>query len=451
MTSTDGTPGGMRDTIDAAPETVVITALDGRIEIANEAAILLFGQTEERLRGMMIADLFAMEYRDQIQQCLERAGRPASGYQLEEFEVRTARPPIRAVKVSLARMKHREGLCVIVQAAPMPQGLSAVTESEPEKPSSVWVYNRDARQNDAVQQVSAKPAPVSDATGINSSIVPDKDSANIAAKSPLPSLDRAVEAPVARAPMPDIGRDDALFAASTSETPASRQAEPPRQPAWSSAALGVSEPVPRKVAQEAAANRAAALKEAWAKAEVAQRTTAPPPQLSRRGPAEQRDLYAEFESVREQKRKVSELPKVKPAKALRSSFEAHRLAAAGECVHLVARIDDGIGDMVVDELALRPLFDLLIERLIAVSPLYCDAEITMDPVGDYGFVARFKDIGRGLSEDELALVGEQPDLSTGFSHTAIARARVAVDLLGGRLAIDTAIEKGTTITVTLDA
>ncbi len=440
----------MRDTIDAAPETVIITGLNGRIEIANEAAIVLFGQPEEHLLGRVITDLFAVEYRDQINQCLERAARSASGYQLEEIEVRTARPPIRAVKVSLARMKHRQGLCVIVQAAAMPRGLSPVTENEPERPSSVWVYDREARARTDARQAAVETARPSDMTGMQISSVRVEDSAVIDPRHSVEAPDPVIEEPASHTPFPDVGHEDGISAAGMSPEPVFREAEVSRQPVWPSAVLGTNEPVPRKVAQEAAAGRAAALKEAWAKTEVAQRTAAPAPQISRRGPAEQRDLYAEFESVREQKRKVSELPKVKPAKALRSACEGHRLAAAGECVHLVVRIDDSIGEMAVDELTLRPLFDLLIKRLIAVSPLYCDAEITMERAGPYGFVARFKDIGRGLSEEELALVAEQPDLSTGFSHTAIARARLAVEHLGGRLTIDTSIETGTTITVTLD-
>ncbi|MEO2038523.1 MAG: hypothetical protein ABGW90_07480, partial [Martelella sp.] len=127
--------------------------------------------------------------------------------------------------------------------------------------------------------------------------------------------------------------------------------------------------------------------------------------------------------MKDEKERSHELPLISPAKCLSLAIDRHRGEAISESLLLVSEIDDGEKHVRLDEDTLTAMFGHLVERAIAVSPPYCEARIDMSPLGREGFIAKFVDIGRGLSEQELDAVFRQPELALGIWHTGRVEAQ----------------------------
>lgn len=358
-------------TINQAPEAVLLVDLDGVIEVANAAAETLFDTEGSELSGYALNSWFAGEDAAHVTEAVARVVADDPGSRLEEVTADMAGAPYRRVRLSIARMRHRNGLCVVLNRV---AGAAPVRAKMPR-----------------VAEPNFEPEP-----------------------------------PMAAATKPQLAPQSTIFA---------------------------HEPKPAETMKPAATPRAEAAPEADP-AHHAQRHFDAVPVSRPEGPAAapftppvapgRRDIYAEFESVRDRREREHEIPEISPAKCLQEALRQNRPLADSESVTLSAAVDDGGVRVPLDEEALMTLFRTLVERQIVVTPLYCDAGIRLEPAGS-GFVARFSDIGRGLSEQELDKLFRQPDLALGISHTGLVEARTAAGRLGLGFDVETAIEGGTAV------
>ena len=151
--------------------------------------------------------------------------------------------------------------------------------------------------------------------------------------------------------------------------------------------------------------------------------------------------------MRDRDERQSGVPDADPVFCLRKAIEDNRSFAIAESVTLSLDIDDGVEATPLDEEMLTLIFSKLTERLVAVSPTYCDASIALKRDGLGGFRASFADIGRGLSEAELDMMTRQPELTMGISHNALAEVKALAGKLGLHMEVSSSVEAGTLVDI----
>ncbi|MGV0818692.1 PAS domain-containing protein [Martelella sp. AMO21009] len=401
-------------TLNQAPESVLLVNAAGVIELANEAAITFF-QPDDKARdlsGTRLASLFDIHGAARIDLALARVLGDEPGNRLEEVRADLAAAPPRVVNLSLARMRHRDGVCVVAT----PIAATAPTR----QPSMPKVDDPDFGR-EPIAREAARPAP---------STQPQK-AAPLANQMPWNNHARRVSAAQGVQSLQQARAEDGR-----SMPPRTLPSGEPAKPVRDSEAEGVEERLGDNV--DSAVTKTAS----DGPADAAKRVSWAPGR---------RDIYAEFESVKDEKERSHELPLISPAKCLSAAIDRHRGEAISESLLLVSDIDDGEKHVRLDEDTLTAMFEHLVERAIAVSPPYCEARITLAPEGNAGFIARFIDIGRGLSEQELDAVFKQPELALGISHTGLVEAQKRAAALGLGFSISSGISSGTTVEVTYDA
>ncbi len=399
-------------TLNQAPESVLLVNAAGVIELANEAAITFF-QPDDKARdlsGTRLASLFDIHGAARIDLALARVLGDEPGNRLEEVRADLAAAPARVVNLSLARMRHRDGVCVV--ATPIAATAAARQPSIPRADDPDFGREQTARG-------SARPEPSSQA----------QKAAPLANHMPWNNHARRVAATQGTQSLQQARAEDG------------RSAPPPFLPAGEPAkpvSNGEAEGTDDRIAD----NADSAVRKSDSPDDVAKRVSWAPGR---------RDIYAEFESVKDERERSHELPLISPVKCLSAAIDRHRGEAISESLLLVTEIGDGERHVRIDEDTLTAMFAYLVERAIAVSPPYCEARITLSPQGHEGFIARFVDIGRGLSEQELDAVFRQPELALGISHTGLVEAQKRAAALGLGFSISSAISSGTTVEVTCDA
>ncbi|MCD1632930.1 PAS domain-containing protein [Martelella mediterranea] len=401
-------------TLNQAPESVLLVNAAGVIELANEAAITFFQPDGEArdLSGTRLASLFDTHGAARIDLALARVLGDEPGRRLEEVRADLAAAPARVVNLSLARMRHRDGVCVV--ATPIAATAPARQPSMPRVDDPDFGREQTARESarPELSTQTQKAAPLANHMPWNN------HARRVAAAQGTQSLQqaRAEDSQSAPRQMPPLD-----------EVP-----QPVRN--------GEAEVVEDRFAGNA--DSAVRKTETDGPGDVAKRVSWAPGR---------RDIYAEFESVKDEKERSHELPLISPAKCLSSAIDRHRGEAISESLLLVTEIDDGEKHVRLDEDTLTAMFEHLVERAIAVSPPYCEARIDMLPHGHEGFIAKFVDIGRGLSEQELDAVFRQPELALGISHTGLVEAQKRAAALGLGFSISSSISSGTTVEITHEA
>ncbi|AQZ52838.1 PAS domain-containing sensor histidine kinase [Martelella mediterranea] len=401
-------------TLNQAPESVLLVNAAGVIELANEAAITFF-QPDDKARdlsGTRLASLFDIHGAARIDLALARVLGDEPGNRLEEVRADLAAAPARVVNLSLARMRHRDGVCVV--ATPIAATAPARQPSMPRADDPDFGREQTARE-------SARPEPSPQS----------QKAAPLANHMPWNNHARRVAAAQGTQSLQQGWAEDGR-SVSGQILPAGEPAKPVRN--------GEAEGTDDRVADNA--DSAVRKNHSDGPGDVANRVSWAPGR---------RDIYAEFESVKDERERSHELPLISPAKCLSAAVDRHRGEAISESLLLVTEIGDGERHVRIDEDTLTAMFAYLVERAIAVSPPYCEARITLSPQGHEGFIARFVDIGRGLSEQELDAVFRQPELALGISHTGLVEAQKRAAALGLGFSISSAISSGTTVEVTCDA
>lgn len=401
-------------TLNQAPESVLLVNAAGVIELANEAALTLFEPdgAERDLSGTRLASLFDVHGAARIDLALARVLGDEPGNRLEEVRVDLAAAPARSINLSLGRMRHRDGVCVVATPGAVTAPLRQPSMPKVDDPDFGREQTARTRPESPPRARKAASVPLADNMPWN----------NHARRVAAPQFNQSLQQ--ARA---ENGQSPPHHTAPADE---------PARPAHNGEAEGVE--------NRFAGNSDSAITQDHANGPTdgAKRVSWNP---------RPRDIYAEFESVKDEKERSDELPLISPAKCLSSAIDRHRGEAICESLLLVTEIDDGDKHVRLDEDTLTAMFSHLVERAIAVSPPYCEARITLSPEGYEGFIARFVDIGRGLSEQELDAIFRQPELVLGISHTGLVEAQKRATALGLGFSISSGISSGTTVEITHDA
>ncbi|WP_187326973.1 PAS domain-containing protein [Martelella lutilitoris] len=411
----------MVQTLNRAPECILLVDPNGTIEIANAAALSLLRADEADVCGTALTSWFSRADGQEIDRAMTRVLSDEPGSRLEEVSAEFAVGPQGRSQLSLARMRHRDAVCVVISRPAAQQerprrtaAMPRVSESELDRRSETASPVRTARPR--AQQAEANPSHLGTING----------------HMPWnPGRSRPEKAPA----RPHRIIANGFFSASV---PEEEPLDDLKEARFSKASPDMTKP---SLAEEQKIRNA----DSANKPERAPATNVAPVSAAS---ALRRDIFAEFESERDRKEREQDIPLISPAKCLLDSLERHRGEAVAESVMLTTAIDDGGLGYPLDEELLTTLFSHLVERLIAVSPPYCDARVTLKPSESDGFRAEFSDIGRGLSESELEAVFKQPELTMGISHTCLVEAQDAASRLGLKFSIRTAIESGTTVEVT---
>nr|WP_272210690.1 PAS domain-containing protein [Marinicella sp. W31]MDC2876594.1 PAS domain-containing protein [Marinicella sp. W31] len=397
-------------TLNRAPERVLLVDPYGLIEIANEAALSFLGAGETDVCGTSLVSWFSEANRKDIERAMARVLSDDPGNRLEEVSADFSGGSGGSSQLSIARMRHRDGVCVVVSPTSGMRQTSHRTVPMPKV---------DNTEFGIATPESGRPLPVRQ----------ERDSAPVNSQMPWNTLRTRSSAEPVRPQR--ISKN--VFA---------RQPSDQENEATDLEYLHSSMPAP------AISGRAETLQpktiDSASTAEgntIAQTSPASPSTLFNR------DIYAEFETERDRKERQHDTPLISPEKCLRAALQQYRSEALAESITLVTKVGEGGRGVPVDDVLLTALFSHLIERLIAVSPPYCDAQITLEATQPEGFLARFTDIGRGLSENELDAVFSQPELSMGISHTCLVKAQEAASGLGLKFSVRTAVETGTTVEV----
>lgn len=421
--SVDNTP--VVQTLNQAPESVLLVNAAGVIEVANKPALALFGSSEHEICGRRLAALFDLDGAARLELALRRVLADEPGNRLEEVRAALLAHPGSTFDLSLARMRHRDGVCVVATAvakpldrhnvrmprvsdaffdepASVPEPVSLRPENRPspqravataDKKTGLLPWNNPARRLEALQRRNER---MQERAGSEQDAAPGQ--------SPTVATD-----PLAAEMRPQ--EEDSFFGEKSDS--------------------------------------------ANTKSDMAERNTdiVEPAGASRRmnWEPQKRDIYAEFETVKDQNARHQDVPPVSPAKLLSQAIQRFRDLAVSESLLLVGEIDDAGHLALLDEDLLAEMFAHLIERLVAVSPPYCEARVSLSPKGNNGFLARFSDIGRGLSQQELEAVFKQPELALGISHTGLVEAQQAAHRLGLGFSISSGVSEGTTVEVSYDA
>ncbi|PRX10449.1 UNVERIFIED_ORG: PAS domain S-box-containing protein [Martelella mediterranea] len=411
-------------TLDRAPECILLVDPEGVIEVANKAALALLGTAEADICGSRLVSWFSGDDRSKLEKAMVRVLSDEPGSRLEEVSAFFSGRPGGGSNLSLARMRHRDSVCVVITPAvgtgDVPRRAAAMpkvneTEFAPSPPVSAPPAVA-AQPEETANSISGRTDRAEPAQRLMPWSVTRARPATAPAR-PQPVSEHAVSPQPSARNVSDANGDAAsLHADRISNSEAAGQRQP--QEADSANAHG-----DEMAAQSSGTSASAVLR---------------------------RDIYAEFESERDRQERQSGVPLIAPGKCLRTALQRHRDEAVAESITLTTAIDDGERMVPVDEEMLTALFSDLVERLVAVSPPYCDAEVTLEPASQNGFRALFTDIGRGMSESELEAVFKQPELTMGISHTCLVRAQEAASKLGLKFAIRTAVESGTTVEVYWD-
>ncbi len=407
-------------TLNRAPECILLVDPYGTIEIANDAALSLLRAEEAEVCGTALSSWFSQADGREIDRAMARVLSDEPGSRLEEVSAAFAVGPEGRSQLSLARMRHRDAVCVVISRP----------AAQPEQPHRA-VAMRQLRES-ALEPRSEPASPV-----------------RVAQPEPQPAEALPPHTKPINGHMPwNPGR--------------SRPGKTPARPRRiiSNGFLSASSPEEKPLDdfKEARFSTSPPDRPEASLAEDRQARSADSANKPERAPAAnvgpvlaasplKRDIFAEFESARDRNEREQDIPLISPAKCLREALARHRGEAVAESVTVTTAIDDGGLGYPLDEELLTKLFSHLVERLIAVSPPYCDARITLEPSASDGFRAEFSDIGRGLSESELEAVFKQPELTMGISHTCLVEAQDAASRLGLKFSIRTAIESGTTVEV----
>ncbi|MET3599267.1 PAS domain-containing protein [Martelella mangrovi] len=409
-------------TLDRAPECILLVDPEGVIEVANKAALALLGTAEADLCGSRLVSWFSGEDRSKLEKAMVRVLSDEPGSRLEEVSAFFSGRPGGGSNLSLARMRHRDSVCVVITPA-------AGTGDVPRRGAAMPKVNET--EFAPSPPVAAPPAVAAQ---------PEETANSISGRSGRAEpAQRLMPWSVARA-RPATARLQPVSEHPVSPKPSAHAEADAHGDAASLHAdrISNSETAGQRQPQEAdSAN-------AHGDEMAAQSSGAPASAVLRR------DIYAEFESERDRQERQSGVPLIAPGKCLRTALQRHRDEAVAESITLTTAIDDGERMVPVDEEMLTALFSDLVERLVAVSPPYCDAEVRLEPASQNGFRALFTDIGRGMSESELEAVFKQPELTMGISHTCLVRAQEAASKLGLKFTIRTAVESGTTAEVCWD-
>ncbi|TCT40957.1 PAS domain S-box-containing protein [Martelella mediterranea] len=349
----------VRKAIDGLPEAVILTDSAGLIELSNEAALHLLGAEAKDLVGQPFTSWLSEDDAVAFEAAMVnvRSGEP--GQNLEEISAFINRPTMNRVKLSVARMRHRKGLCVVAHRM--------FSHSEEGKPQGV--ADEGVAQN-----------------GMSEVTLPTQvEEAKEPSRLRMPRITETDESWVSFSAMPEDGDSDRVH---------------PHEP-----------------------------QKAYSSSE--------------------RDLFAVFESERERRQRPEGVPTVSPSACLRQVVSKRRKDAISEAVQIMTMVEEEISDVALDEEYLSQLFDTLVERLIVVSPPYCDAVVEVSRVGGNGFRARFSDIGRGLTEDEMRMLAEQPDLVLSASHSLLLKAQQLSGDLGLDMRYSTSVEAGTSVEIIL--
>lgn len=355
----------VRKAIDGLPEAVVLTDSAGLIELANEATLYLLGAEASEIVGQPLTSWLSQDDAVAFEAAMTSARSGEPGQHLEEISAFINRPTVKRVKLSVARMRHRKGLCVVIHRVFSP--------SEDGKTQRV--------ADESVSQ-----------SGMSA--------ATFQSEVALPTQVEDVKEP-SRVRMPRITETDESWG-SFSAVPEDRDSE-----------------------------------------------SVHPHETQKAYSSSERDLFAVFESERERRQRPEGVPTVSPSACLRQVVSKRRRDAISETVQIMTMVDEEISDVALDEEYLSQLFDTLVERLIVVSPPYCDAAIEVSRVGGNGFRARFSDIGRGLTEDEMRMLAEQPDLVLSASHSLLLKAQQLSGDLGLDMRYSTSVQSGTSVEIIL--
>lgn len=408
-------------TLNRAPECILLVDPYGTIEIANDAALSLLRADEADVCGTALASWFSQADGKEIDRAMTRVLSDEPGSRLEEVSAEFAFGPEGRSQLSLARMRHRDAVCVVIsrpaaqrerprRAIAMPRVSESELDRRNETASPVRTSEHEVQPTEARQ---SHPGPINGHMPWN------------------PGRSRPEKAPA---------RPHRIIANGFFRDPA-----PEEEPLDDLKEARFSKASPEMAIPSRLEERQARSADSANKTEsIPVDTAAPVPAAS----PLRRDIFAEFESERDRKEREQDIPLISPAKCLLDALARHRGEAVAESVMLTTAIDDGGLGYPLDEELLTKLFSHLAERLIAVSPPYCDARVTLEPSASDGFRAEFSDIGRGLSESELEAVFKQPELTMGISHTCLVEAQDAASRLGLKFSIRTAIESGTTVEVT---
>ena len=381
--------------INQAPECVVLVDASNRIEAANTAASSLFGAAADILTSSDLVSWFEQDDAEKIRQSLALTLAEPPGSRLEEVVTTFARPPLRRVRLSIARLKHRSGLCVVVNT------ISAPSRATPSMPS--------------VEDAAALSTPTTDTMMGDDSI----------------SQERTASQKFSAIRFGGSQKQDHVAVQSSRLVPDDVTGLAPQN--FSEAGRVSSEKgddQSGKTVFDKKVQRSNTLTHSY-----------------QAGVVGHRDIYAEFETVRDRDERQSAVPDADPVFCLRKAIEDNRSFAIAESVTLSLDIDDGVEATPLDEEMLTLIFSKLTERLVAVSPTYCDASIALKRDGLAGFRASFADIGRGLSEAELDMMTRQPELTMGISHNALAEVKALAGKLGLHMEVSSSVEAGTLVDI----
>lgn len=407
------------DTLNRAPECILLVDPFGTIEIANDAALALLRAEEGDVCGTALSSWFTPAAGKEIDRAMTRVLSDEPGSRLEEVLAEFAAGPEGRSQLSLARMRHRDAVCVVIGRPTARQERPDRAVAGPRAGDGALHRGTESTPPQRIVRPQAQPAPA-------------RPSHFGQTGGPMPWSTGRSRSEKAPARPPRIIANGFLRASAPEEKPV----DDLKEARFSRASPDAAAPSTGGQARQAR------------NADSANRSADPAAAPIFASPSLHRDIYAEFESARDRREREQDIPLISPAKCLLEALQRHRGEAVAESVMLSTSIDDGGLGYPLDEDLLTKLFSHLVERLIAVSPPYCDARVSLEPSEGDGFRAEFSDIGRGLSESELEAVFKQPELTMGISHTCLVEAQEAASRLGLKFSIRTAVESGTTVEIT---
>ena len=419
----DNTP--VAQTLNQAPESVLLVNAAGVIEVANKSALALFGSSEHEICGRRLAALFDLDGAARLELALRRVLADEPGSRMEEVRAELLAPPGSTFDLSLARMRHRDGVCVVATAIAKPADRQHVRMPR----VSDAFFDEPATVPERVSlQPESRPSPQRTVSAVDTKtgLLPWNNAARRAA-----ALQR---------------RNDRMH----------EHASSAQDTAHGEAPAGVADTLVADMQPKQEEGFFGGKSDsANTNADMAERSAdiVEPAAASRRmnWEPQKRDIYAEFETAKDQEERRHDVPPVSPAKLLSQAIQRFKNLAVSESLLMVGEIDDAGHLVPLDEELLAAMFEHLIERVVAVSPPYCEARVSLSPKGRGGFLARFSDIGRGLSQQELEAVFKQPELALGISHTGLVEAQQAAERLGLGFSISSGVSEGTTVEVSYDA
>lgn len=420
----------VQQAINAAPESVLLTDVSGVIEVANVSALALLDLGDGDIRGRNLAVWLDDTGAAGFKQALVRVGIGEPGIKLEELVATLQCPAPKRMKLSIAQMRHRRGLCIVMNELHGPATVDAPEQGVLQK--QVVKPSHDAEPGFGAGAPSFAPARRDDAPVAEKQ--PARDEATNRLFPDMAPEERFSEPPAIkpRPTMPRVHDEMDCFTPSGLHKASSEPEEAER------GGLHARQLSSAKTSASAAGEEPGSPE---------RRPPAEAPVKAQAGRAVGSDLYAMLETERERRQRIQQEVIVLPAECLERAVKKHMPEAVSGAVKLNVNSFDAGRDVSLDEDDLVRLFDILVSRLVAVSPPYCDAEIVLEPLEPKGFRATFVDIGRGLTEKELNLLVAQPELVLSVSHTRLHDAQQVANSLGVGLSIRSAVDTGTSVEV----